>query len=115
MPGGGDAEPARSPLSQNQLFFSNSDSNFTSNLPPPQSCYPYSAHDTSNQIGTLAQDWKMGTSLWEVSARFPITQGLREIFAKRASRNKAASAGYVSEKLCGRWPEIFIMIFDNPD
>ncbi|KAJ5639359.1 uncharacterized protein N7484_007221 [Penicillium longicatenatum] len=42
----------------------------------------------------------MGTSLWEVSARFPITQGLREIFAKRASRNKAASAGYVSEKLC---------------
>ncbi|KAJ5797685.1 uncharacterized protein N7503_006981 [Penicillium pulvis] len=37
---------------------------------------------------------------WEVSARFPITLSLRDHFVKKASRKRAATAGYISEKLC---------------
>ncbi|KAJ5549214.1 hypothetical protein N7513_006448 [Penicillium frequentans] len=42
----------------------------------------------------------MTISAWEASARFPITQSLRDSFVKKASRKKAATAGYISEKLC---------------
>ncbi|KAJ5769292.1 hypothetical protein N7520_003851, partial [Penicillium odoratum] len=40
------------------------------------------------------------SSLWEASARFPITQTLHKLYMKRASRRGGFTAGYVSEKLC---------------